>query len=175
MSTSRVATLSPVDVSVVITQSSTGLVHVVGGYMDDSNITVERGSDSYEKHNGVDNKTSRIYKADKSGMITVNLAQTSVSNDVLDALQRNDAAARNSTGLFSVTVKDASGRSVYFAQEAWISKVPNSAFGSGMQAREWVMQAAEMSSLIGGNGLISPEDVATIESLGGTVSADWRA
>lgn len=78
MSTSRVATLSPVDVSVVITQSSTGLVHVVGGYMDDSNITVERGSDSYEKHNGVDNKTSRIYKADKSGMITVNLAHTSV-------------------------------------------------------------------------------------------------
>lgn len=173
MTTSRVATLSPTDVTVVISQA--GFTHVVSGYMEDSNITVERGSDSYEKHTGIDNKTSRIYKADKSGMVTINLAQTSVSNDVLDLLQRNDAAARNSSGLFSVTVKDASGRSVYHSLEAWISKVPNSAFGSGMQGREWVIQAAEMQSIIGGNGKVSAEDVATIESLGGTISADWRA
>lgn len=173
MTTSRVATLSPIDVTLVISQA--GFTHVVSGYMEDSNITVERGSDSYEKHTGIDNKTSRIYKADKSGMITINLAQTSVSNDVLDQLQRNDAAARNSSGLFSVTVKDGSGRSVYHSLEAWISKVPNSAFGSGMQGREWVIQAAEMTSFIGGNGKVSAEDLATIEALGGTVSADWIA
>ena len=173
MTTSRVATLSPIDVTVVISQS--GFTHVVSGYMEDSNITVERGSDSYEKHTGIDNKTSRIYKADKSGMITLSLAQTSVSNDVLDLLQRNDAAARNSSGLFSITVKDASGRSVYHSLEAWVGKVPNSAFGSGMQGREWQIQAAEMTSFIGGNGKVSAEDVATIEALGGTVAADWIA
>lgn len=173
MTTSRVATLSPIDVTVVISQS--GFTHVVSGYMEDSNITVERGSDSYEKHTGIDNKTSRIYKADKSGMITLSLAQTSVSNDVLDLLQRNDAAARNSSGLFSITVKDASGRSVYHSLEAWVGKVPNSAFGSGMQGREWQIQAAEMTSIIGGNGKVSAEDVATIEALGGTVAADWLA
>jgi len=173
MTTSRVATLSPIDVTVVISQS--GFTHVVSGYMEDSNITVERGSDSYEKHTGIDNKTSRIYKADKSGMITLSLAQTSVSNDVLDLLQRNDAAARNSSGLFSITVKDASGRSVYHSLEAWVGVVPNSAFGSGMQGREWQIQAAEMTSIIGGNGKVSAEDVATIEALGGTVAADWVA
>ena len=173
MTTSRVATLSPTDVTVVISQSD--FTHVVSGYSEDSNITVERGSDSYEKHVGIDNKTSRVYKSDKSGMITLSLAQTSVSNDVLDLLQRNDAAARNSSGLFSVIVKDGSGRSVYSALEAWVSKVPNSAFGSGMQMREWVIQAAEMQSIIGGNGKVSAEDVATIEALGGTVSADWVA
>lgn len=173
MTTSRVATLSPIDVTVVISQS--GFTHVVSGYAEDSNIMVERGSDSFEKHVGIDNKTSRVYKSDKSGMITLSLAQTSVSNDVLDLLQRNDAAARNSSGLFSVTVKDGSGRSVYHSLEAWISKVPNSAFGSSMQMREWVIQAAEMTSIIGGNGKVSAEDVATIEALGGTVAADWVA
>lgn len=173
MTTSRVATLSPTDVTVVISQK--GFTHIVSGYSEDSNITVERGSDSYEKHVGIDNKTSRVYKSDKSGMITLSLAQTSVSNDVLDLLQRNDAAARNSSGLFSVIVKDGSGRSVYSALEAWISKVPNSAFGSSMQMREWVIQAAEMTSIIGGNGKVSAEDVATIEALGGTVAADWIA
>ena len=173
MTTSRVATLSPIDVTVVISQA--GFTHVVSGYAEDSNIMVERGSDNFEKHVGVDNKTSRIYKADKSGMITLSLAQTSVSNDVLDLLQRNDAAARNSSGLFSVTVKDGSGRSVYHSLEAWVGKVPNSAFGSSMQMREWVIQAAEMTSFIGGNGKVSAEDVATIEALGGTVAADWVA
>jgi hypothetical protein len=173
MTTSRVATLSPIDVTVVISQS--GFTHVVSGYAEDSNIMVERGSDNYDKYVGVDNKTSRVYKADKSGTITLTLAQTSVSNDVLNLLQQNDAAARNSSGLFSVTVKDGSGRSVYHSLEAWVSKTPNSQFGSSMNTREWVIQAAEMTSIIGGNGKVSAEDVATIEALGGTVSADWIA
>lgn len=173
MTTSRVATLSPIDVTVVISQS--GFTHVVSGYAEDSNIMVERGSDNYDKYVGVDNKTSRIYKSDKSGMITLTLAQTSVSNDVLDQLQRNDSNARNSSQLFSVIVRDGSGRSVYHAQEAWVSKTPNSQFGSGMNTREWVLQAADMTSFIGGNAPISAEDVASLEAIGGTVSADWRA
>lgn len=108
MGTSRTATLSPIDVTVVISQA--GLTHILGGYMDDSNIMVERGSDSYDLHVGIDNRASRIYKADKTAKITVNLAQTSVSNDFLDQLQRNDANARNSSQLFIVIVKDGSGK-----------------------------------------------------------------
>ncbi len=173
MGTSRTATLSPIDVTVVISQS--GLVHVVGGYAEDSNIMVERGSDSYDLHVGVDNRASRIYKADKTAKVTISLAQTSVSNDILDQLQRNDANARNSSQLFSITVKDGSGRSVYFAQEAWVSKVPNSQFGSGINMREWIIQSANMDSFIGGNAPISAEDVASLESIGATVSADWVA
>ena len=62
MTVSRTATLSPIDVTIVISQS--GFTHVVGGYAEDSNIMVERGSDSYDLHVGVDNRASRIYKAD---------------------------------------------------------------------------------------------------------------
>ena len=173
MTTSRVATLSPIDVTVVISQA--GFTHVVSGYAEDSNIMVERGADNFEKHVGVDNKTSRIYKADKSGMITLTLAQTSVSNDVLDQLQRNDSNARNSSQLFSVIVKDGSGRSVYHSQETWVSKPPNSQFGASMNSREWVLQASDMTSFIGGNAPISAEDVASLEALGVMVSAEWRA
>ena len=107
--------------------------------------------------------------------MTISLAQTSVSNDILDQLQRNDANARNSSQLFSITVKDGSGRSVYFAQEAWVSKIPNSQFGSGINMREWIIQSANMDSFIGGNAPISAEDVSSLEAIGGTVSADWVA
>ncbi len=108
-------------------------------------------------------------------MITLTLAQTSVSNDVLDQLQRNDSNARNSSQLFSVIVKDGSGRSVYHSQETWVSKPPNSQFGASMNSREWVLQASDMTSFIGGNAPISAEDVASLEALGATVSAEWRA
>jgi len=173
MTTSRTATLSPFDVTIVISQK--GFTHVLGGFMDDSNIMVERGSDSYDLHVGIDNRATRIYKADKTAKVTVNLAQSSVSNDILDQLQRNDANARNSSQLFGVIVKDGSGRSVYHAAEAWVSKVANSQFGSGLNGREWIIQTANMDSFIGGNAPISAEDVASLEALGGTVSADWRA
>jgi len=173
MGTSRTATLSPIDVTIVISQA--GFTHIIGGFAEDSNIMVERGSDNYDLYVGIDNQASRIYKADKTAKITVNLAQTSVSNDILDALQRNDSNARNSSQLFSVIVKDGSGRSVYHAQEAWVSKTPSSQFGSGMNTREWILQTANMDSFIGGNAPISAEDVSSLEALGVTVSADWVA
>ena len=51
----------------------------------------------------------------------------------------------------------------------------NSQFGSGLNGREWIIQSANMDSFIGGNAPISAEDVASLEALGATVSADWRA
>ena len=175
MASTRTSTYSPSDVSVVISQSSSGLVHVVGGYADDSHINVERDSETFEHHTGVDNVATRIYKANTSGKITLSLSQGSASNDILSGIYRNDSESRNSSGLFSITVKDGSGRSVAFAQEAYIGVVPNSQYGNSLNNRDWVIRATRMTDYIGGNSLISPEDVNAIEKLGSTVAAEWRA
>ena len=44
-----------------------------------------------------------------------------------------------------------------------------------MNTREWILQTANMDSFIGGNAPVSAEDVSSLEAIGGTVSADWRA
>lgn len=174
MSTTRTSTLSPIDVTVVISQQSTGVVHIVSGYMEDSHINIERSKDTYTSYTGVDNVTTRIHSADTSAKVTLSLQQSSASNDVLSQLYVNDKNSRNSSGLFAVTIKDGSGRSVYFSQESWIGVVPNSQFGSGMNGREWVIHSARMDSNIGGNSLVSVEDASVIDKLGGNLSAEWR-
>lgn len=175
MSNTRTGTYSPSDVSVVISQASSGLVWVVDGYAEDSFINIERDSDTYDHYTGVDNTATRIYKANTSAKVTVMLGQSSATNDILSQLYLNDKATRNSTGLFSLTIKDGSGRSVAFAHEAYIGKVPNSPYGSGMGTRDWVFHCTALDDFIGGNSLVSPEAVAAMDKLGGTISTDWIA
>jgi len=174
MASTRTSTYSPSDVNVVISQESTGLVHVIAGYAEDSHINVERDSETYEHVTGVDNIATRVFKDNTSGKVTVSLGQGSASNDILSYLYQNDRDSRNSDGLFTLTVKDGSGRAVAFAQEAYIGVVPNSQYGNSLNNRDWVFHCTRMEDFIGGNSKISPEDVAAIEKLGGTVPAEWR-
>ena len=175
MSSNRTTTLSPQDVVIVIQHKASGMVHTVGGYAEDSNISIEMNADkTYNKHVSVDNVHSRIYNADTSGSITVSLAQTSASNDVLTWLYKYDVASRNGDGLFTLLIRDGSGRSFYFSDEAWISDLPDAQFGNGMNNRDWMFDTSRMDTVHGGNGKISPEDVAAIELLGGNVPAEWR-
>lgn len=175
MSSNRTTTLSPQDTVIVITHKASGMVHTLGGYMDGTHITIEMNADkTYNKHVGVDNVHSRIYNSDTSASITASLAQTSASNDVLSWLYKYDVASRNGDGLFSMLIRDGSGRSFYHTDEAWISDLPDSTFGNDMNGRDWMFDTSRMDVLLGGNGKISPEDIAAIEALGGNVPAEWR-
>ena len=173
MSSTRTSTYSPIDVSVTITHPSTGAIHTIGGYAEDSFVNVARDSETFDHYTGVDNVATRTYKANTSAKITVTLQQSSASNDVLNEIYRYDKATRSSKGLFSLLVKDGSGRAYSFAREAYIGKVPDSAYGSGMSTREWVLHATQLEDIKGGNGLVSAEDANVIAMLGGTIAAEW--
>lgn len=173
MATQRLATFAPNDVNVVITQRSTGIAHIVSGFTEDSIVNIERSAETFTLYTGADNTSTRIYNANKSASITVSLQQTSASNDIFSLLYANDAASRNSSGLFSIQISDASGRSQYFSDDAYIGVVPNSAFANTMQAREWMIQAHNLDTYIGGNAVLSPEDQDVITVLGGTVNQKW--
>jgi len=170
----RINTLSPRDVVVVINHSLIG-AYEVSGFAEDSNINIERGAETWTKYVGIDNDTTRVYHADESGMITVSLAQSSGSNDVLYALYNYDRKTRNGQGLFTVTVKDSSGRSITHANSAWIAVVPNQQSGAEVNTRDWVINCAAMLNQLGGNGLLSADEVTAIEALGGNVASEWIA
>jgi hypothetical protein len=175
MASTRTSTYSPIDVTIVISQESTGLVHVVSGFVEDSHINIERDAETYTHYTGVDNTSTRIYNAITSGKVTASLTQSSASNDVLSALYNYDKQYRGTNkGLFSLTVKDGSGRSIMFAQEAYVGVVPNQQFGSGMNNRDWVFHCTQMDNYIGGNSLVSPEDAAGIDLLDGNLADEWR-
>jgi hypothetical protein len=174
MTAQHLSTFAPADVTIVISQSSSGIAHIISGYSQDSIVQVERSAETYTMYTGADNTSTRIYNANKSAKLSISLQQTSASNDILTQLYLNDAATRNSTGLFSIQVKDNSGRSNYFSDDAYIAVVPNSNFANSMQVRDWIIQAHNLDSIIGGNAVFTPEDVATLTTLGGTVAARWQ-
>lgn len=173
MAFNRLATFAPNDVTIVISQQSTGLSYVVSGFSEDSIVSIERNAETYSLYTGADNTNTRIYNANTSAKITMSLQQTSSGNDILSSLYLNDAASRDSTGLFSISVVDNSGRSTYFSEEAYIAVVPNSEFGNKMQTRDWVIEATRLDTYIGGNSKLSAEDSGALVQLGQTVDAGW--
>lgn len=173
MSTQRLATFAPNDVTVIITQRSSGIAHIVSGYSEDSIVNIERSAETFTMYTGADNTSTRIYNANKSATVTLSLQQTSASNDILSLLYANDSASRNSSGLFSLQISDSSGRSRYFSDDAYVGVVPNSQFGNSMQVRDWVLHAHNLDTYIGGNAILSPEDQDTISVLGGSIDGKW--
>jgi hypothetical protein len=173
MATQRLATFSPNDVTVVITQPSSGIAHIVSGYSEDSIVNIERNAETFTLYTGADNTSTRIYNANKSATVTLSLQQTSASNDILSLLYANDSATRNASGLFSLQISDASGRSRFFSDDAYVGVVPNTAFANSMQTRDWVLHAHNLDTYIGGNAILSPDDQDVITTLGGSIDAKW--
>lgn len=173
MASNYLSTFAPNDVTVTIIKGN--ISHNVSGFSEDSIVSVELNAGTYSLYTGADDTNTRIFNANTAGTISLPLQQTSNSNDVLQMLYEADRNSRDSSGLFSILVKDNSGRSIFFAREAFISVVPNSSFGNSMQIREWQILAPKLDSYVGGNAKLTPEDAQAIEALGGNVADEWRA
>lgn len=124
--------------------------NIMSGYADGTFISVERDENSFTKHVGTDGDVSRSKTSNKSGTMTLTLAQTSLSNDILSALHLADELSNN--GVVPVMIKDNSGTTLLFAGESWIQKPANTEFSNEITDREWIMDLAIVEMLVGGNG-----------------------
>ena len=167
----NLGTFAPEDVVIVISHPQ--FTHIVSGYADGTFVNVERNMESSTLYQGADNSGGRILRSNKSGTITLTLHQFSATNDVLSEVYRNDIEARDNTWLLNITIIDGSGRSAFYARQAFIGNLPSTGFGNEIENRDWVLQAVELNQYIGGNAVLPPDVVATIESLGGTIAAKW--
>jgi len=143
-----VRTYDPASVSVLI-----GGVPI-SGFADGTFISVERNNPKFQMVSGADGIVSRSKSNDKTGTMTLTLAQTSPSNDVLEGIAALDELS--STGIVPVMVKDNSGRSVHFAGNAWIQQDPTAEFGKELSNREWTFDLADYVPFNGGNAEFEP-------------------
>jgi len=120
----------------------------IGGFADGTFVEIERSEDMFTKVVGADGETSRSKTNDRSGMITITLAQTSLSNDILSGLAYLDEVSN--TGVFPVLVKDNEGNAIFFSEQAWIKKVAPASFSKGIENREWVIECADLDPFPGG-------------------------
>jgi len=120
----------------------------LSGFADGTFISVERANDSFSKVSGADGYVSRSKSNDKSGSVTITLAQTSPSNDILQGFALADELTNN--GVVPILVKDVGGRTTFVSAFGWIKKTPSAEFGKEISNREWVLDVADLDVFIGG-------------------------
>ena len=121
----------------------------ISGYADGTFVTVARDEDAFTKVSGADGIVSRAKTNNTMGTMTLTLAQTSPSNDALSAFATIDEISN--VGVVPILVKDNSGRSIHFAANAWVKKMPDSGYAKEVGNREWIFDLADYSPFVGGN------------------------
>lgn len=122
---------------------------ILSGFAPGSFVEWARNGDSFAVEVGADGEGARVASQDFSGTVKVMLQQTSRSNDDLSALIEADEQTQDQTG--PLFVKDASGRTLLSAPEAWIKKPADGSFGKDLSPREWIFESALIKLTIGGN------------------------
>lgn len=124
-----------------------GVVVAVGGALLASwnQVTAEFAEDQNLISTGTTGETTRTKNANRTGMVTINIPQTSSDNAVLNAL-----ALANS--VVNVSIADKSGTTVITIPEAVFTKAPNIVLGKDAEAgsRDWIL-TGKMVMAGGGN------------------------
>lgn len=164
---------SPEDVTMVISNDKFG-THTISGMADGTFISYERSVERATLYVGSDLTSARVLRRNKSGTVSVTLHQSAESNDVLSMIALRDEEAHDNSYLFSVTIKDLSGRSVFFAPEAFIGNDPMTSYSTDLETREWTITVTSVERYTGGNAKVNPEVEATLQTLGYTVEDKWK-
>jgi hypothetical protein len=170
----QLGSYAPSEVVVIISKPDIGFTHQVVGYSEDSFIQLTRDVESWTLTTGADGMATRTHAINESGKVTLDLMSVSVSNDILSALWNRDKQFKNNSGLFSILVKDNSGRSVARSDSAFISTFPDQTYGSGAGSLQWVISAANLERYIGGNSLVSGDAVDAMAALERSIDDQWQ-
>ena len=123
--------------------------HVVTGFADGSFVKLARNEDAYSLVVGIDGEGTRAKVNNKSGQCELTLLQSSDSNDYLTSVAITDE--QNNGGLQPLTVKDLSGRTLAFAEQAYIKKISDVEFAREVGNRVWVLETDSLVLNVAGN------------------------
>lgn len=160
--------------SVVVVIGNNKFSHALSGYVDGTFINIARVIPHATLYTGADASNVRVVRAVKNCDVTLTLHQSSESNDVLSQLLILDEQSRSGEDIFSITIKDLSGRTVASSGSAFIGTSPDVGFGTEVSERAWVLHAINMQIFEGGNGKITPSTFSTLSSLGYTPDEVWN-
>lgn len=139
-----VRTYSPVDVTILLAG-----FYQVGGFVEGSFVTISKDVQPYRTTRTADGKVARTFIDDDTYTITLNLASTSPTNDILTKLHEVDKLSQY--GKFPMFIKDSSGTSLFLAPTCWIKEVPDLTFSQDVSDRTWIIQATQCVPNFGGN------------------------
>nr|DAO21569.1 MAG TPA: Protein of unknown function (DUF3277) [Caudoviricetes sp.] len=122
----------------------------ITGFSDDDIITVKPLGDGMTIYVGADGEVGRSVDPNQCFEVTVTLATTSKSNDYLSSLYNQDRA--NGNAMKPLMIKDLSGSTLFFADQAWPQNFPEAGRGRQIDGVEWTLNTGTVTNpIIGGN------------------------
>lgn len=123
----------------------------ISGFADGTFLEITADTQQFTKVIGADGFATRVKTNNYGGVLTITLAQSSPSNDVLSALLNADRVSNS--GVVPILIRDITGTTIIFSASGWIQQLPDTAYGNTINNRAWVFDLAEMDVFIGGNGV----------------------
>lgn len=170
--TTLLGSYSPEDVVCVI--SNDKFSHTISGFADGSFLNLSRIIPASTLYTGGDGTNCRVIRDVSNLDVTFTLHQSSESNDVLSHLLVLDMAARDSSELFSILIRDMTGRTVISTPTCFIGSNPDVPFETDISTRDWVLHTIGSSIHIGGNARFTSGGFDALVDLGATVDQEWN-
>jgi hypothetical protein len=120
----------------------------ISSYAPDSFITVSRNTKNVEMTVGAGGDVVRVFTADHSGKIVVDIVAASQTNDLLSAVQQSDEV--NHDGVGSVMLQDLNGTTFAHGDEACLEGPSDIKRGKGMPTQQWTILVANIEQFAGG-------------------------
>lgn len=136
-----VLTYAPSDVTIVLCG------YVLTGVVS---ISLQWKSSPFTVRRGIRGQHTRTGNKDRQSTVTVEVLQTSITNDILSEILEQDT--RNLSGRLELSVKDASGTTQWATTQCFLRAWPDASFTGELQTRKWDFEILSyISGKIGGN------------------------
>lgn len=121
----------------------------ITGFSADSKITTTPAAQAWNKTVGCDSEVARGRSNDDTSEVTINLLQTSISNNYLATISNSDKLL--GTGVLPLQITDLNGSRLQFWPQAWIRQDPDTDDGPEVGDRAWVFDTGQPAQqFIGG-------------------------
>lgn len=121
----------------------------ISGFVDGTFITVSKDSAMYSTKESADGKPTRTFKKSSIFNVSLTLASTSDSNQLLTYTSGLDTLTQ--MGKFPLIIKDQLGGTLLFSLTSWIESLPDSDFSTTIDGRTWEIKCSQAVFNIGGN------------------------
>lgn len=139
-------TYSPSDISITFAGVP------IEGFSTDNVVRINRIDPVYTSKRAMDGSVAVTKQKYSKWQVSIFLAQSSESNDLLNGVQKLLFSADiKALQFLPLIIKDNSGTTMFFAKDVWIEQLPELEFGQSLATREWVFMCNDVECIIGGN------------------------
>ena len=131
-----------------------GGVVQIDGFADGTFITIRKSTPVYETVVSADGKVSRTQVDNPLYTVTLTLAATASSNELLGTIAFADR--KTNKAKMPLLIRDHFGNSLFYASLAWIEGIPDTTYTTEVSSRDWTFSCIGVTNIIGGNEGTNP-------------------